>query len=545
MAPKRAKGAAASPKGGINKYFGKQGEDEKKHKHRDIPAAVKTKAKPKAVKADAKPRASRKRACVGDDDDDDDAPFEDLKQPTPSPKKKPRRKTLKALASSPTSEPFKLSDVTKQNAGKLEEEEREPVVGAEAHSPSPTGGNDLCLQNIPRPSHEAFANVTVPVSTAGDSPPKVPVEHVEPSFHSQQKGLNLTTAGNAVEKPFVAEPAEPEAALLKNGESESVKENADSESVRESADSEVANSGTTLQPEVPSSPPVVHDDAEKAEVDAAAATAETEPTSFSPLPSLPDNQNGDEHCVRPLASSERKRILTQMFRWPFLVMDIVYNLCTHPLKDMIPTSKDASVKVASSVRKYVQSLTETTAPAVQIQPEPPVLEIESDSQSSDSEPSRLKSQSCGSDKDSKRTTFFRNLVEHMETVTMSSCFSGVDTPATSYMGLAWGACGQAGYDSDRMPQPRNLFAVEKFSKSIEQLLVHPHPAEHIFDDVECFWAPTMAAELQHANLTEDYVEQTVIPAVFSHKASVDSAYCLKHQRRCKAGCFDTLVRQSL
>ena len=234
-----------------------------------------------------------------------------------------------------------------------------------------------------------------------------------------------------------------------------------------------------------------------------------------------------EHCVKntvpsvnqpgvqELDATERKRILTRMFRWPFSVMDILYNFVKHPLNHLVQKNKDAAVQVACSVRQHVHDALTAEATGT---------------------PSRMfGSEFSSAEPDSVRTEFFRELVSHIEGVSMSTCFSGVDTPATSYMGLAWAACREGGFDLDKLPQPRNMFAIEKFSKSIEQLEAHPHPAEHIFDDVEAFWSPAVAERLAKTqSLSEDFIEMVIVPAVLSGHAATDTAFCLKHKRRCKA-----------
>ena len=265
------------------------------------------------------------------------------------------------------------------------------------------------------------------------------------------------------------------------------------------------------------------------EVEAACAVEPDQPDQ-DPVPTEEEDHTPDEEPAGPsLTHEERRFILSRMFRWPFLAVYILYRFSTHPCREGARSCKETLVKVLSDVRVYVKSS----------------LPSFFDKYDSNSDHSNAAT-AAGTDDDHEghegRTcpdstspqSFFDNLRSKIEGMTISTCFSGVDTPCTSYMGIAWAVCREAGCSLENIAQPRNLFAVEKFSKSREELLRHPHQAEHIFDDVECFWKPHVKNLLKHNEPTESFIETVIVPAVLSGEAATDSAYCSRHKRICKA-----------
>lgn len=256
-------------------------------------------------------------------------------------------------------------------------------------------------------------------------------------------------------------------------------------------------------------------------------------TTTTPLSSFDSSAVSPAPTPTLLDFDERQRILKKMLRWPFLVIDIVCRFVTHPMHLSAGMNKTDLIKIAWDVRQYVNSRVNShfgqskqhngggSNRGVD------VVEVDVD---------------VDPDVDSctDRQRYCQKLYDHMEATSMSTCFSGIDTPATSYMGLAWAVCKESGFDCDAMPMPRNIFAVERFSKSIDQLKIHPHTPEHLFDDVEVFWTTRLQNLLssQHT-LSETFIEQVIIPAVLTGKAATDTAYCRKCQKQCKARWFLT------
>ena len=216
-----------------------------------------------------------------------------------------------------------------------------------------------------------------------------------------------------------------------------------------------------------------------------------------------------------LTQEQRRHILSRMFKWPFLAVMTLYKFSVHPLRGKARSCKHSLVTVLSDVRSQVHrslpSFFDKYEAGEKPQPDP------------------------DPDVQQQQRNFFTDLKSKIEGMTISTCFSGVDTPCSSYMGLSWAVCKEAGFSLDQMPLPRNLFAIEKFSKSREELFNHPHEAEHIFEDVTSFWTPHVQAQLRRREPTEEFIETVLIPAVLSGNAATDSAYCLKHKRVCKVG----------
>ena len=87
------------------------------------------------------------------------------------------------------------------------------------------------------------------------------------------------------------------------------------------------------------------------------------------------------------------------------------------------------------------------------------------------------------------------MLKNLEEVTMSSSFSGVDTPATAFLSLGAGLCQELGLSADHVPRPRNEYAVEWLKASQQELLAHPHGPEHVFGDISEFWKPQLRSKL--------------------------------------------------
>lgn len=263
-------------------------------------------------------------------------------------------------------------------------------------------------------------------------------------------------------------------------------------------------------------------------------------TTATPLSSFVSSlDSSDSSAVSPaptptlLDFDERQRILKKMLKWPFLVIDIVCRFVTHPMHLSAGMNKTDLINIACDVRQYVNSRVNSHFGQSKqhngggSNRDVDVVEVDVD---------------VDPDVDSctDRQRYCQKLYDHMEATSMSTCFSEIDTPATSYMGLAWAVCKESGFDCDAMPLPRNIFAVERFSKSIDQLKIHPHTPEHLFDDVEVFWTTRLQNLLssQHT-LSETFIEQVITPAVLTGKAATDTAYCRKCQKQCKARWFLT------
>ena len=127
----------------------------------------------------------------------------------------------------------------------------------------------------------------------------------------------------------------------------------------------------------------------------------------------------------------------------------------------------------------------------------------------------------------------RDLHNTMQRTSMSSAFSGVDTPATSFLSLGMAVVEELGLGHDHLPMPPNLRAIEWYSNSQEELLHHPHPPDHVFGDISAFWIPSVAKRLPHI-IANNLVQSVLVPLVLAGGTVSDTAFCIKHGTYCKA-----------
>lgn len=127
----------------------------------------------------------------------------------------------------------------------------------------------------------------------------------------------------------------------------------------------------------------------------------------------------------------------------------------------------------------------------------------------------------------------RDVLEDMRTCSMSTAFSGIDTPATAWMMVASALVDELGMDYADAPRPANIFAIERHAGCQVELMLHPHPAEHVFSDITEFWDPSLKMKLE--NMAELNLEQELLlPLIKSGKAVQRGAWCVKHQKLCQA-----------
>ena len=96
--------------------------------------------------------------------------------------------------------------------------------------------------------------------------------------------------------------------------------------------------------------------------------------------------------------------------------------------------------------------------------------------------------------------------EQLETCTLSTASSGVDAPGCSLLNLGWGVQQMTqvpplhGDSNDsqleNLPQAEHLFAVEWYSKSQSELMLHPHRPTHVFVDMLDFMEPALRDRVQ-------------------------------------------------
>ena len=131
------------------------------------------------------------------------------------------------------------------------------------------------------------------------------------------------------------------------------------------------------------------------------------------------------------------------------------------------------------------------------------------------------------------------LHNRLNATTMSTAFSGIDTPGTAFLMLQHAVGCELGISPDDIERPRNYFAIEWLGSSQQELLVHPHAAEHVFADISSFWNPAVADKLEGI-LAENLVDSVLLPLIQKVKATGNTAYCLKHGCECEATCSHAL-----
>ena len=219
---------------------------------------------------------------------------------------------------------------------------------------------------------------------------------------------------------------------------------------------------------------------------------------------LPAQMGDEKQTALPSAYD----VLQKLFRWPFHVIDVMCRWRKTPASERMSASQ--SKKIAEGIAREVEaegyrrvhdSRGEGTAAATG---------------------------------DQHRISTCRSLLNSMAETSMSTSFSGVDTPAVSFMQLRSALCEELGLAEDDAPLPRNHFGIEWNKAAQEELLSHPHGPDHLFSDVSEFWAVGIRERIP-SMIEAGAVESLLVPLVVQGQASVDTAWCLRHGKYCKAG----------
>ena len=144
------------------------------------------------------------------------------------------------------------------------------------------------------------------------------------------------------------------------------------------------------------------------------------------------------------------------------------------------------------------------------------------------------------DSSSDRHAYLQSLQTVMSSVSMSTSFSGIDTPATALMMLSAGLFDELGVDSNGLDTqsvlkhtPSNLWACEWFSRSQHELLRHPHQPKHIFADINSFWLKSIGNRIEA--LVDQQLINTVLKRLVLTTSTVKtSGYCVKCRKECVA-----------
>ena len=127
----------------------------------------------------------------------------------------------------------------------------------------------------------------------------------------------------------------------------------------------------------------------------------------------------------------------------------------------------------------------------------------------------------------------KGLYKKMSETSLSTAFSGIDTPATAFLQLGLALCHELKMESSSAPLPRNHYAVEWSTACQQELLEHPHSPDHLFTDISDFWHASIKAKVQ-ALEGSSRLQDVLVPLVKAGKATMNAAWCAKHGRICQA-----------
>ena len=135
---------------------------------------------------------------------------------------------------------------------------------------------------------------------------------------------------------------------------------------------------------------------------------------------------------------------------------------------------------------------------------------------------------------------FKHLVNVMKSCTISTSFSGIDTPATALAMLFLGA--NAGLKQSPTSQElkqfasHNLFAVEWCSASQHELLRHPFGPHCLFGDMASIFAESLASKVP-ALLSSRRLIEVALRIISSNESKTNirsTCHCLRHNTECSA-----------
>ncbi|CAE7035549.1 unnamed protein product [Symbiodinium sp. CCMP2592] len=132
----------------------------------------------------------------------------------------------------------------------------------------------------------------------------------------------------------------------------------------------------------------------------------------------------------------------------------------------------------------------------------------------------------------ERTAILQGMLGVLSEFTMSTSFSGIDAPTTAFLSLGLGLCQSLDLSADHLPRPRSTFAVEWQASCQQELLRHPHAAEHVFGDINDFFRPTLRTKLDSI-VAEGKIHSVLWPLIKSGNAMRKEAFCVKHQKMCQ------------
>ena len=215
----------------------------------------------------------------------------------------------------------------------------------------------------------------------------------------------------------------------------------------------------------------------------------------------------------------RKQILQRLFKWSWHCIHVLVKFLCHPgLNSPDSNRNQKHLKVVHNVTEMCSKY-----PAV-------------NDGSCSSDTSDISAFPVSFNEEEMRC--IHQIREDLLSCSISTCFSGLDSPATAYMQLLWGVQKALGCSPDDFPTAKNKFAVEIDQQAREECLNHPHEPEHVFGDMCDFFTPSVRDRLP-AIIKNGQVQELLVPLVRSGNAAVDHAYCYKHGKQCKVSCLSS------
>lgn len=125
----------------------------------------------------------------------------------------------------------------------------------------------------------------------------------------------------------------------------------------------------------------------------------------------------------------------------------------------------------------------------------------------------------------------RRLHEALSNATLFTAFSGIDAPGTAMEIMSWWVGKQLGVAK---PKVRHMAAIEIYSQSQYELLVHPAAAECCFTDIMDFYKPSVQVVIKEAKRRGQPIGfDQLLPMIMEGSAMQHSAFCITHGRKCK------------
>ena len=136
------------------------------------------------------------------------------------------------------------------------------------------------------------------------------------------------------------------------------------------------------------------------------------------------------------------------------------------------------------------------------------------------------------DGDSTVVSALKVTCDKIDAMTMSTSFSGIETPATALLMVGYAFACELGVPMENAPHIRHKYAIEWNAQARGEILRHPRPPDHLFGNIEDFWVDSVRAKLETLK-EQNLIQDVLIPLVKSTNCSSGKAWCYKHGRACK------------